>query len=285
VPHVFIHIPSTAGTTLWTTFSRAYGDRVRRVRMGSVRENEDELRRILTAPAGGPDLVGGHVRFVALTGLRDRARCIALVRDPLDRVVSHWYRRVRNGRRPEAGDPESPDHADLALFAERSGFEALRYLSALDESALGKLNAAFTDADVAELCREISSNMWFIGFAEDYDTSLVALSHHLGWARVPHYDRQNQGGNKRPVPPPVLAALAERTRLETAVVAALRARALASWRETIPRFERRCYAYSLIGGGRRAVKALVSPSYRSRHIKQGTRRGPGPVSRGGGEPC
>jgi Sulfotransferase family len=268
---VFIHVPSTAGTTLWTIFRRVYGEDVCRIRTGNVEANEETLRQLLSAPTGAPPLVGGHVRVSALGMLRERARCISLLRDPVGRVVSHWYRKIRDGERPSAGDPAAPDPSDLAEFGEGWGLQGLEYLSSLDATELRRRNAGFTERDVDELCQMIWSNMWFVGFVEDYDRSLVALARRLGWPMIPHYDRQNRGGNRRPIPAAVLGRLAEATRLEDRVVTRLRERSLASWRRTIPRFVWRHYAYSLTGTCRRALKSLKDPSYRSRHLRQGPR--------------
>ena len=93
---IFIHIPKTGGTSLRSLFEDHYGDRLLRVyRSGpEPRVHPDEIASITAQQAGAP-AVFGHFAFGIHEHLPGEARYAAVLRDPVMRVVSHYYLYVR----------------------------------------------------------------------------------------------------------------------------------------------------------------------------------------------
>lgn len=105
---VYIHIPKTAGTSLRKLISRRYAGRFAKTPNTFTHAGEAEERlRALVAGDPPPRAIGGHLVF----GLRDvlpaDARYLTVLRDPVERTLSHY------GYLAAARDPDERPHGLL----------------------------------------------------------------------------------------------------------------------------------------------------------------------------
>jgi len=197
---IFIHVPSTSGTTLFENFSRTYGgrhvirvfhtepvDRVRNLfkKVGVFLKDDHPfitgkkpriikpiLRQLISRPKANEKLgfIGGHLPFKALEDLYNPHdhKLITFIRHPVERLVSEYRRKVRNNRTDFfVGDLDT----DLAELANRQKSMLSDFLLSKDD----------VETDVNILAKKIVSRYFFIGVAEKREQSLMLLMQKLGY--------------------------------------------------------------------------------------------------------
>ena len=213
---VFIHVPSSGGTTLWSILKAATGNRAERIRAGGLEHNVRSVRAVLeNGDAEGLRILGGHFPVGALDGIDDSARYFTFLRDPTRRFVSSFRRKLRNGKIELGRDPDQR----FLQYVRARRTVTIRMLTNLGHETI---EAQYeSDAFVREVVDRARERFCFVGFTEAFDDSLVQLAETLGWERLPAYDRRNQGGNRIDLGSNTLAQATEMLRSERAVCDAL----------------------------------------------------------------
>ncbi|MEM1415958.1 MAG: sulfotransferase family 2 domain-containing protein [Myxococcota bacterium] len=95
---VQIHVPKTGGMTLQGTLHRVYGD-ARFYFVQNPQAMSDELERFATRLAATPSLrmVSGHIAHGIAEAYGASGRYFTALRDPVDRVLSHYRHHKRKG--------------------------------------------------------------------------------------------------------------------------------------------------------------------------------------------
>jgi hypothetical protein len=211
----FVHIPRTGGGTLSAAISKNYS-RLRGA--GNYQASPEKTRARLESIASAAGLwqaVGDHVPYgLYLRYLPQDARYITILRDPVDRVLSHYHFHAQKGDEPgsggarklrtvwqefaelerrEAGGEGEP--IVLPADTEFSLEEGLRlnipiYTNFMTrflwggESLFGAL-----PPDAAERAKKNLESFWFIGVRERLDDSIVLLGRMLGIGLMPYHLR------------------------------------------------------------------------------------------------
>ena len=88
---VYIHIPKTAGTSLRKLISRRYPGRFAKApNTFSHAEVAEERLRAQVANDPRPLAIGGHIVFGLRDALPADARYLTVLRDPVERTLSHY---------------------------------------------------------------------------------------------------------------------------------------------------------------------------------------------------
>src|SRR6266567_9211476 len=136
---VYVHIPRTAGTTIGTVFANAYSDGGVLKAGNTFRSPQKTLARVRTLSALVEEevrVVAGSVPYGALrTHLPKGSRYVTLLREPVDRTLSHYYSLTSPGSSTEIS-LEQMLESDLYLLDNL----ATRMLSG-QESPYGELPA------------------------------------------------------------------------------------------------------------------------------------------------
>lgn len=180
-PLVFLHIPKTGGTTLREILKREF-DPARTLTLAS--DSEAEWDRFWAMEQGERDefdLVVGHTPFGLHEGLRPGARYVAMLRDPVERVISH-YRFIRS--RPNHELYEQVNALTLAQYA------ASQVTPELDNGQVRLLSGLGSGPTTAgtETSREhleqalanLDQHFLHVGSSERFDDSIAALTVALG---------------------------------------------------------------------------------------------------------
>ncbi len=190
---IFLHIPKTAGTTLagilrdqHLTHATLHADGYSRL-AGLTPQQRRDARLLL-----------GHLPFGGHQYFSQPATYITLLRDPVERVLSHYCHVLRE---LQGGDPSCHPWAwegpDLALsdylrlgFGERDNWQT-RMLA----------GAAATDADVCNRAafeqakRNLTARFAVAGLTERFEETVVLLQRRFGWG-LPYYVKENVGANR-----------------------------------------------------------------------------------------
>ena len=101
---ISIHIPKTAGRSFHAVLKKVYGEkRVFNVTRDSGKEWNAKLEKAIPP---GTAVLHGHFTFSNISKLHEESRVpiVAWLRDPVERVISHYYfflERTRSGFRPQ----------------------------------------------------------------------------------------------------------------------------------------------------------------------------------------
>lgn len=175
-PIVFVHIPKTAGTTLQAIARRNCGDGFRLV-PSYFHDPEGCLRGLdeIAREDRPPGFIQGHIPFELHPRLPEGSRLLTILRDPVERTLSHCYWRKAHRLRRLLADP-----AEL----ERVVSEGQLVLDNLQTRMLSGLNPPFGECgdDLLEAARSnLHDRFEYVGVSEHFDEFLSMLAAALGW--------------------------------------------------------------------------------------------------------
>ncbi len=198
---LFLHIPKAGGTTLHTVIERQFRPEITYSINGMTPSRSiKELGELPPERREKIRLVKGHMPYGLHKFLNVPATYITMLRDPVDRVVSHYYF-VR--RSPGVGHHEEVTRARMTLedfVRERASIRATNDQTRLI-SGVEKVNAKLLSGgtlpneegstDILLTARKnLEEHFTLAGLSERFDESLLLLKHLLGWKNV-YYVKQN----------------------------------------------------------------------------------------------
>jgi hypothetical protein len=200
---IFVHIPKAAGTTMHHIMARQYdANRIYTMSRGQVYKAMEEFRKLSAQSRNELEAIKGHMYFGLHEFLSQPSTYFTLMRDPVERVISHYHfvlsrqahhlhelvvserigllDYIRNGISIEmdngqtrllAGigsldDPTNPDHSQAVPFG------------ACSETMLRKAKS------------HLEQYFSVVGLAEHFDETLILLRRAYQW-RLPYYRTQN----------------------------------------------------------------------------------------------
>ena len=203
-PIAFVHIPKTAGGTATSMLARAFTKQAI-TDGGNIYRSLDKVERKLRGGPGGWEgwsrrgkrVTAGHVPYAMFREhLPPDTRYMTFLREPVDRVLSHYYRHIhqpdprgdladRRRRYQEEGKAgaRSLEEAFTELGIVQLSNLCTRFLCG-PQSPMGELHPGALDEAKANL-REFT----FVGIQERFEESLVLLQRKLGLGFVPYWDR------------------------------------------------------------------------------------------------
>ena len=203
---VFLHIPKTAGSTMYRILEREYAGLPTFRLYGDIDERIRALEALTEQERAELRLVCGHMGFGVHRLLPGRSAYVTLLRDPVDRIVSHYhYTRSRPTQQGHArameGVTSIDDYVRVSAFAPIFNNGQTRLLGSdlkeagepADEGTLERALAVIDRDDVV------------IGLQDRFDESLLVMMRAFGWG-YPAYRRENVGHHRPDVealrPPP-----------------------------------------------------------------------------------
>jgi hypothetical protein len=202
----FVHIPKTAGGTVTNMLASAYSKAAVHKAGNYMKGPDKTTRKVENWYRKGGRVSVGHVPYrVFRDHLPANTQYMTFLREPVDRVLSHYWRHIRRGpdRVPlEAGEPWNPEHGKAKADSIEQALEELqlpmlrnlatRFLCG-DPDPWGELPDIAIYGAKANLRR-----FAFIGIQEEFEESVERLQTMLGVA-VPREDYVNRHvSNDRP---------------------------------------------------------------------------------------
>jgi Sulfotransferase family. len=206
----FLHVPKTAGTTLNSILSREYApDECYEIMMRGMAWippraailrrpliSLSKVFRLRTAVRTRRELrlVHGHFDLSIAKHLPGDTRFFTLLRDPVERAISHYYHYRRR-----AIDRLHPLAMRSTLKEWVGGCGIVEMDNGQTRRLAGEMNLPFGRVTPAMLERAISRLARFavVGVTERFDESLILLRRAFGW-RVRPASAQNVGENRPP---------------------------------------------------------------------------------------
>ena len=208
---IFLHIPKASGSTLHRILEREY--RGRRIWDATYPEDED-LEQFPPDERASIELVKGHLHFGLHKLFPQRATYVTLVREPVERVISHYYYASRH--------PEHYLHRQIV----DAGLTLRDYVTGnlSDELSNGQVRILSERARELSTCdrgcleeakRNLVEHFPVVGVSERFDESVLLFQRAWGW-RLPLYARANVGDSsgRRSVDDETRVVIGERNQLD-----------------------------------------------------------------------
>jgi hypothetical protein len=189
---IFLHMPKAGGSTLHHVLDWNY-DHPRSI---TVYKQIPPFLALPDAEKRRIDCLKGTVFYGIHRYLPQECVYITILRDPIDRVISHYFylfaRKKRLGEEIKAIDLEEvlrlePFHAthQLRLLIERDSMDSA-------------LRDPLPDNAVEIAAHTLETRFAVYGTLERYDETLLMMKQAFGWSRA-YYARQNVNENRLPV--------------------------------------------------------------------------------------
>lgn len=192
---IFIHIPKTGGTSLSLIASRQYKPGVFKM-MQAAQEKPDDLRKILLEDRQGEiKAIATHLGFGLHEIIPRSSTHITMLREPVDRVISHYYHACR--------DKDNMSLEDFILNdLERSYNLQTRYLSGAEfnrKLANKSINYGDCTNQMLEAAKNNLIEYFNFGILEKFDESLILLNRDIRWKvkNLFYYTETNKSINRR----------------------------------------------------------------------------------------
>ena len=192
---LFVHIPKNAGTTLASIIEYQYIDTYLYSMLWCDDLPAEEKERII--------LIKGHFHFgIHETLPHPKYSYFIILRDPIDRVLSHYYY-IKNTIQHQLHEEIS--NIDLLEFVSNPKYDIeiynlqTRYLipDKLQDLPKSEHNIIkyFSDLDFEVAKYNLINHFNFIGIAERFDESIILLNRIMNW-NVKDYKLQNKSSNR-----------------------------------------------------------------------------------------
>ena len=208
----FIHIPRTGGGTVSSAISKNYS---RLKTPGNMQKGPAKTRsglQTIASRAGNWKAVGDHVPLgLCRQYLPGTTRYITVLREPVDRVLSHYHFHAQEGNPPGSrGDIRLRKVWEQILTNERAELAEPQEVVALEEDAEFSLEEGLRrkiciydnfmtrflwggesiygelPPDALDRAKKNVAGLWFVGIRERLDDSLVLLGRRLGLGLMPY---------------------------------------------------------------------------------------------------
>jgi len=178
-PFIFIHLPKTGGTTLSIIARRNEKPWSFKQFWNFIKRTDvPTLAQYRTGTIYGHFGYGAHLLFKNKT----KATYITFMRDPIDRVISHYYY-----HKTERNDPNYE-------FASKHTLEEWVQLSKHAINKQTQLISGLVTHPANNYSLEIAiqhlNNFGFIGLTEKFDESLFLMKYYLGWDLLTYVTRK-----------------------------------------------------------------------------------------------
>jgi hypothetical protein len=177
---VFVHIPKTAGSTLETMLRDQYSSaETYKINYNGSRKQVRRLKDALRLQRGTLRLVHGHMDFSWSAMMPADTRFFTLLRDPVDRVMSHYYH-----YRQETATPLHPlaMHSSLLQWVRDCGIDEMdNGQTRRIAGAMPLPCGAVTSKTLEQAKANLASKFAVVGLTERFDESQILIHREFGW--------------------------------------------------------------------------------------------------------
>lgn len=214
---IHLHIPKTGGTTLRDIIQRQY--RAEKILMiPKLEESENILKEVSTSQINQLKLIQGHLKYGIHNHFHRRAKYFAIIRDPINRVLSTYYYVLSQKNNPQ-NLSTSNNQMTIYDFVQ-SGVNPflINGQTQLISGKTGEIdNPIIESEELFSLAKEnIENDFLFLGITEMFDETILILKNMLGW-HMPYYsiaNRTKKKPNYDAVNPTIISFIKEHNQLD-----------------------------------------------------------------------
>jgi len=214
---IHLHIPKTGGTTLRDIIQRQY--RSEKILMiPKLEESENILKEVSTSQINQLKLIQGHLKYGIHNHFHRRAKYFAIIRDPINRVLSTYYYVLSQKNNPQ-NLSTSNNQMSIYDFVQ-SGVNPflINGQTQLISGKTGNIdNPIIESEELFSLAKEnIENDFLFLGITEMFDETILILKNMLGW-HMPYYsiaNRTKKKPNYDAVNPTIISFIKEHNQLD-----------------------------------------------------------------------
>jgi len=179
---IFIHIPRTAGATLYSILDRQYACRREIYGETIVAEHFAEQPETWRMNI---QLLRGHIPFGLHPYLAQPCQYITFLRDPVDRIISHYYYTQAYPAHYHLQPMSLHDYVTKAIESNAELREELSDGQTFQIAGSGP-------GDMLERAKEnVRRHFAVVGLTERFDESISLMQERLGWSDDVGYVRRN----------------------------------------------------------------------------------------------
>jgi hypothetical protein len=184
-PIIFLHLPKAAGSSLRDAFRREYrGQQI--YELSGNPEQAAALTRWPVKKRHEIDLLLGHQHFGMHLWLRPGARYITMLRDPIDRCISHYFFVLR---KPQHHLHQRVMQERMTLYdyitkqtSRELDNDQVRWLNDDGHRAVAFGGVRRPMLDIAK--QRLAEEFEVVGLSERFDESLALVADALQWERI-----------------------------------------------------------------------------------------------------
>ena len=214
---IHLHIPKTGGTTLRDIIQRQYqAEKI--LMIPKLDESEDILKEVSTSQINQLKLIQGHLKYGIHNHFHRRAKYFAIIRDPINRVLSTYYYVLSQKNNPQ-NLSTSNNQMTIYDFVQ-SGVNPflINGQTQLISGKTGNIdNPIIKSEELFSLAKEnIANDFLFLGITEMFDETILILKNMLGW-HMPYYsiaNRTKKKPNYDAVNPTIISFIKEHNQLD-----------------------------------------------------------------------
>ena len=214
---IHLHIPKTGGTTLRDIIQRQY--RSEKILMiPKLEESENILKEVSTSQINQLKLIQGHLKYGIHNHFHRSAKYFALIRDPINRVLSTYYYVLSQKNNPQ--NLSTANNQMTIYDFVQSGVNPflINGQTQLISGKTGEIdNPIIESEELFSLAKEnIENDFLFLGITEMFDETILILKNMLGW-HMPYYsiaNRTKKKPNYDAVNPTIISFIKEHNQLD-----------------------------------------------------------------------
>lgn len=186
---IFLHVPKAAGMTLHSIIDRQY-PKESIFNIGQpVREHIDKFKKLPEHKRAKIRCMKGHMWFGLHRYLPQPSMYITMLRNPVDRLVSHYFYVLRSPTHPlyktvKSSKMNLREYVSSGMSPELNNGQ-VRLISG---TSVQDDRASTDDLEAAK--RNLSEYFVAVGLVERFDESLILFKKLLGWRNI-YYMKQN----------------------------------------------------------------------------------------------
>ena len=191
---IFIHLMKTGGTTLFQLIQRHYPEE-KTFHYVPLKDGQklQDLEQMERSQKDQLKFIHGHAKFGFHEHLKQPARYITMLREPVSRVISLYYFTHQNPKRDMPADKWCPTLSSY-LDTQLKGFNNTQ-TRAIAGPLAAQVPFGKETPEMLEMAKQNLDKFLMVGVTERFDESVIVLKHALDLKHI-LYSRVNENSQK-----------------------------------------------------------------------------------------